>query len=166
VTPSQKKNDYAWLKPAISTDESRMSLTTLFYNVEKNELVATDGHRLHLVAPSEKLADVRYFINRGKLVPVSNSGDYGNFPPYSQVIPNYASSMFDFIKVSDVDVFYAINGKYVGRYKDVMFSMNYFIEAVAGNEEGFEIAVAGALDPIELKFPNSTRRAVIMPCRL
>lgn len=70
-----------WLNRAVSKDETRYSLNQVWR--DKEESVATDGHRLHIY---KELNRIENPVNKNKL------GDDYDYPDYKQVIPVTNSS--------------------------------------------------------------------------
>lgn len=71
-----------YLETAVSKDPSRYNLCSIFRDADK--MVATDGYRLHMVSGLPKI-DKPHLLN----------GTDGQFPDYTQVIPESTQRLVD-----------------------------------------------------------------------
>lgn len=72
-------NTQKWVELAVCTDDSRFNMTSCYRDI--NKLVATDGHRLHIVSNLPDVTPATYLGDKNAV-----------FPSYSQVIQLHKNS--------------------------------------------------------------------------
>ena len=80
-----RNNLQTWVLLATSKDKTRHSITRAF--VDDGMLVATDGRRLHMTPTT--LPDKSTVLRDGTVLTEAESGNYGTFPNYRQVLPEH-----------------------------------------------------------------------------
>ena len=80
-----RNNLQMWALLATSKDKTRHSITRAF--VDDGMLVATDGRRLHMTPTT--LPDKSTVLRDGTVLSEAESGNYGNFPNYRNVLPEH-----------------------------------------------------------------------------
>ena len=97
VEPKQKatKDAFAWLAQAASNDTTRLVLNSVY--VDKENIVAADGRRLHIMPAGDKKEG--YYDIQGHKVE-----DQGNYPNYNRVIPQGYKADYMKLELSQSDL--------------------------------------------------------------
>ena len=155
ATPAKPKNDYDWVSLAMGKNDVRYYLNHIY--CDGSRIMATDGHRLHIIDNYLNLEPGFYDKNKAK-IEVDAS-----FPDVDRVIPSKYGKNIPFSNLEIAD--YQYEGKNTPIYK---------INDIAVNAEYKKKAALGFKDPI-IYYKNShyavyikdgAKTAVIMPIRI
>ena len=84
--PAKPKTAFHWVAKAASRDKTKENL--LYVYVDKQNIVATDGHRLHVAKNTDNLSPGYYCPRTMDYV---YAPDYMQFPDYCRVVPSVDS---------------------------------------------------------------------------
>lgn len=150
--PRKIKTCFQWVNMAVDKKEERYNLRHVY--VADGVMVATDGHRLHLM-PTD--LDEGFYDKNGVRIEVD-----AKFPDYSRVISEMKGERYSWTRedckviVSDVEIYKLSNGATVNK--------KYWDEATTG-EETVDFYQDGKYDPIRIVFEDPDKIAVVMPGR-
>lgn len=168
--PAKPKTDFQWAAKAVAKNDARYYLNYVY--VDEENIVGTDGHRLHIAKNTEGLAPGFYdtagthlydpswarFPNYKRVIPAcENRGDYDQVVIYTgkqKIVDEGDRQCFDL-------------GVELGTYpmKGPRVNRKYYLEAVSMEKsEGVVGHVAGDSDSVRLDLPGD-RTVVIMPVR-
>ena len=163
ISVMAEKNDYAWVGQAISKDELRLVLNAAW--VTDGKLVATDGHRLHVLKNVDLPEGARYFVKRGKLVEVTDPKLLEESPPpIDHLLSEYGERVTK--KNFDLSNFYedvAPLGSRLRTFENRTLLKKYFEEATCGDRGDTTVTFGLELDPI--RFSRNNRVAIVTPMR-
>jgi hypothetical protein len=148
-----KKHNFTWVALASRPDDIREPLR--YVHCDGSRIMATDGHRLHIVPNDEGLAKGFYDRNKQRVEDVSF-----RFPDIDRVLPKtdgVEPVIVDpeRVAISDDGISADLGGVHI--------NLKYFKHAVAGHGGG-QWYLRGPLDSAVLK--SGSRTAVIMPIRI
>ena len=167
AVPKKCANILDWVGKAKSKEQTRYYLTEMY--ADKDNIVATDGHRLHLT-PNNQGYD-GYIDNKGNVIDID-----GNYPDYKKVIPEKTHCDvldMDKCKVEQsgtltVAIFNLFGERVCLNMKYLLDLMNGAKTAVIYSESmGNGVSSKGIVcfdSPILFELPNDAQ-AVLMPTR-
>lgn len=154
-----------WLSKAINNKDVRQYL--LHIAVLRGNVIATDGHRLHMVPNVGELSEGYYDANMTRLDDKALGYDVSRFPNYERVIPNVNKDYTGYvINLDDCEVYphdKKVVYKIVFDDKVVHLNKRYLDDAVNMNRE-VELYIKDEVSPVVIL--NSFEEgsvAVVMP---
>lgn len=165
-----KFEQLSWLLKAISKDKKRPHLMTVYFDSEKKQLAATDGHRLHVL----KNIDWPCFQDlKSGSIEFAKSGKsflftevcYGEFPNYERIIPVDCIEGMRIIPVNK-NCLSEISGNFFKILKGLNNPLNfkYFKDATAIDDIEFVVSFS-KIDGGAMKMESESLLAVLMPMR-
>ena len=158
IKKSAQKDWFSWLFQACSKDETRKVLN--FVHVDQDNIVSTDGRRLHIMPNNGQLDQGDY--DRHKL----KEEDPGQYPNYKQILLDTVGMETLTLKESDITQDALINMTPVYKLPNgACFNIQLLKEALSLNGEGivfYDKEESGRPIKIELK---EGRFVILMPMR-
>jgi len=158
VEPKRKaaKDAFAWLAQAASNDTTRLVLNSVY--VDKENIVATDGRRLHIMPAGNKKKGF-YDIQGHKVE------DQGTYPNYKQVIPQGYKADYKKLELSQSDLRTdeVIGGNDCLVIGDEPFNLKFVKEALAYDKTA-TVYYMNQGGPVIFEMKEG-RKVVIMPIR-
>lgn len=161
----------SWLLKAISKDPKMPHLHATYFDSEKKQLVATDGHRLHVLKNIDW--DCLQNIKTGS-IEFAKSGKsylftevcYGPFPNYQRIIPEDCQKYAHVFAIGKNN-WSEISSNYFKVLKGLNAPLNfkYFKDVLSCVDAEFNVSINGNSDGGPIKFESESLLAVLMPMR-
>lgn len=158
ATPKKPKTDFQWVAQAAGKKDVRYYLNYVY--VDEKNIVATDGHRLHMIPNSDNIEPGYYLPNGDK----AHGPDFAKYPDYEQVKPATGE-----IKEYNIDSLGIKEGGGIIAYNlgDNYYQKLYLDQALTGC--GVFKAFGGIMkrgSMTALQIDNGIRTAILMPVRM